>query len=132
MEIAIAQAGGEGFVVLAHIFIGGSRQRAALREDRLGTGREDSVWPEWLQRTPRRPVGLRGVICSALAGGRDPARKDLGCGFLGWFLFPQLQFLKKRAVTFGFGAVKVVEKAASAADHGEEAAAGSEVFYSVF
>lgn len=77
-------------------------------------------------------MGLRGVICSALAGGRDPARKDLGCAFLGWFLFPQLQFLKKRAVTFGFGAVKVVEKAASAADHGEEAAAGSEVFYSVF
>ena len=38
-------------------------------------------------------------------------------------LFPQFQFLKKRAVTFGFGAVKVVEKASSSADHGEEAAA---------
>ncbi len=47
-------------------------------------------------------------------------------------LFPQFQFLKKRAVTFGFGAVKVVKKAASATDHGEEASAGSEVFYSVF
>ena len=38
-------------------------------------------------------------------------------------LFPQFQFLKKRAVTFGFGAVKVVKKAASATDHGEEASA---------
>ena len=92
---------------------------------RIGSGRvgKDSVWPEWLQRTPRRPVGLRGVICSARAGRRDPARKDLSCGFLGWVLFPQFQFLKKRAVTFGFGAVKVVEKAPPATDHGEEAAA---------
>ena len=95
MEIAIAQAGGEGFVVLAHSFIGGSRQRAALREDRLGTGREDSVWPEWLQRTPRRPVGLRGVICSARAGGRDPARKDFGCGFLGWVYFLSFSFSRR-------------------------------------
>ena len=65
------------------------------------------------------------VVSSAqlwLVGG-DPARKDLSCGFLGWVLFPQFQFLKKRAVTFGFGAVKVVEKAPPATDHGEEAAA---------
>ena len=47
-------------------------------------------------------------------------------------LFPQFQFLKKRAVTFGFGAVKVVKKAASATDHGEEASAGSEVFDGFF
>ena len=47
-------------------------------------------------------------------------------------LFPQFQFLKKRAVTFGFGAVKVVEQASSSADHGEEASAGSEVFDGFF
>ena len=47
-------------------------------------------------------------------------------------LFPQFQFLKKGAVTFGFRAVKVVEKATPATDHGEEAAAGSEVFDGFF
>ncbi len=47
-------------------------------------------------------------------------------------LFPQFQFLKKRAVTFGFGTVKVVEQASSSADHGEEASAGSEVFDGFF
>ena len=50
----------------------------------------------------------------------------------GLSLFPQFQFLKKGAVTFGFRAVKVVKKAASSTDHGEEAAAGSEVFDGFF
>jgi len=54
---------------------------------------------------------------------------SVGCG-LG--LFPQFQFFKKGAVPFRFGAVKIVEKAAPATDHGEEATAGGEVFDGVF
>ena len=47
-------------------------------------------------------------------------------------LFPQFQFLKKGAVTFGFRAVKVVEKATPATDHGEKTTTGGEIFYGVF
>ena len=54
---------------------------------------------------------------------------SVGCG-LG--LFPQFQFFKKGAVPFGFGAVKIVEKAAPATDHRKKATAGGEVFDGVF
>ena len=42
----------------------------------------------------------------------------MGCGKL----FPQVKFLKKSAIAFRFGAMKVVEEAAAPTDHREEAA----------
>ena len=71
------------------IGLGGSRASTAQKEERLGAGKEFEEWPEWLQRTPRRLGGLRGVICSAGAGQGVPARRDLGGRVLGLGLFPQ-------------------------------------------
>ena len=43
-------------------------------------------------------------------------------------LFPQVQFLKKSAIAFGFGAMEVIEETATPADHREEATPRGEVF----
>jgi hypothetical protein len=77
-------------VVLAHSFIGGSRQSTAQKEEILGTGKETWIQLGWLQRTPRRPGSLRGVICSARAG--DGVSRSEGTWGVVSFgeLFPQV------------------------------------------
>lgn len=59
-------------------------------------------------------------------GRRFPFPGVLGFGC--WVgLFPQVEFLKKRVVALGFRAVEVIQQAAAATDHGEEAPTGGEV-----
>jgi hypothetical protein len=56
-----------------------------------------------------------------------PLGGDLGVMGFGE-LFPQVQFLKKSAIAFGFGAMEVIEETATPADHREEATPRGEVF----
>lgn len=73
---------------------------------------------------------LRGVICPAKKVQRIPVSRGLG----GWFwvgLFPQVKFLQKRVIAFGFGAVEIIQKTAATTDHGKKTPAGGEILHGV-
>jgi len=102
------------------------------REESLGTGEE-------FRESAR--VGFRGhsggqgacVVSSAQLGlVREFPLGGTGSVGFGFRLFPQFQFFKKGAVSFGLGPVKVVEKAAPATDHRKKTTAGCEVFDGIF
>ena len=69
---------------------------------------------------------LRGVICPAQGRQKIPLSRGLGVEYWGG-LFPQVEFLQKGMITLGFGAVEVVQQAATTTDHGEETPTGGEV-----
>jgi hypothetical protein len=93
VKVAVAQAGGKGFVVGAHSWMGSVGRNKAQPRSRKDWGRfrKPRISSGGFQRTQRRPGSLRGVICSARAVQRVPAWKDL-LGGSGLGLFPQFQF----------------------------------------
>lgn len=46
-------------------------------------------------------------------------------------LFPQVKFLQKRMIAFGFRAVEIIQKTAAATDHGKKAATRGKILYGV-
>ena len=76
-------------------------------------------------------MSLRGVICPAKRRAEDSLYFSGTLGFFGVGLFPQVKFLQKRMIAFGFRAVEIIQKTAAATDHGKKAATRGKILYGV-